>query len=84
MVFGFRWTASTRADNANGLNRVSLSGLDVEKKDGEGTTPQSGKIDILECGMKNFFDCVFFDEESFGQVSSSGLQLSGCFCRCFQ
>ena len=45
---------------------------------------QSGKIDILECGMKKFFDCVFFDEESFGQASSSVLQLSVCFCSCFQ
>ena len=37
--YGFRWTASARADDANGLNRVSLSSLDVEKKRGEDVPP---------------------------------------------
>ena len=81
---GIWWKGRTSADVADGANRFSLAGLDVEKKDGEGTTPQSGKIDILECGMKKFFDCLFFDEESFGHVSFSVLQLSVCFCSCFQ
>ena len=33
----FWWTASTSIDGANGLNRKSLAGLDVEKLRGEGT-----------------------------------------------
>ena len=37
-----------------------VCGLDVEKKDGESTTPQSGKIDILECGIKKFFRLRIF------------------------
>ena len=32
-----RWTASTSTDGANGANRKSLTGLDVEKLRGEGT-----------------------------------------------
>ena len=43
--------------------------LDVEKKDGEGTTSHSGRISFLEYGMKNFFDCVFFDGELFVHAS---------------
>ena len=58
--------------------------LDVEKKDGEGTTPHSGRISFLEYGMKNFFDCVFFDGESFVHVSFTLLKPIVCFCTCFQ
>ena len=32
------WTASARADGANGLNGKSLAGLDVDKLRGEGTS----------------------------------------------
>ena len=34
-----RWTASTTPDKTNGLNRKSLTGLDVVKLRGEGTPP---------------------------------------------
>ena len=33
------WTASTTPDETRGLNRKSLTGLDVEKMRGEGTPP---------------------------------------------
>ena len=35
----FWWKASTTPDEANGPNRKSLAGLDVEKLRGEGTPP---------------------------------------------
>ena len=35
------WTASTTPDEANGPNRKSLTGLDVEKLRGEGTPPST-------------------------------------------
>ena len=42
--YGFWWTAGARVDNANGLNHVSLSGLDVEKKRGEDAPPETGSV----------------------------------------
>ena len=41
---GIWWTASSRVDDANGLNRVSLSGLDVEKKRGEDVPPVTRNV----------------------------------------
>ena len=81
---GFRWKARPNTDVADGPNRFSLAGLVVEKKDGEGTTPQSARIGFLEHGMKKFLDCVIFDGESFVHASFNLLQLSVCFCTCFQ
>ena len=43
-MYGFWWTASATADNANGPNRVSLSGLDVEKKRGEDAPPVTRRV----------------------------------------
>ena len=56
----------------------------LRKKDGRGTTPHSGRISFLEYCMKNFFDCVFFNGESFVHASFTLLQLIVCFCICFQ
>ena len=56
----------------------------LRKKDGEGTTPHAARIGFLEYGMKKFLDCVFFDMESFVHASFTLLQLSVCFCTCFQ
>ena len=56
---------------AENLNRFSLAGLGVEKKDGKGTTSHSRSISFSEYGMKNFFDFVFFEEESFVHASFS-------------
>ena len=64
--------------------KFSLAGLGVEKKDGESTTTLSGRIIFWEYGMKIFFDCEFFDEESFVHASFSLLQLTACFFTCFQ
>ena len=61
-----------------------MAGMVVEKQDGEGTTPHSARIGFLEYGMKNFLNCVFFDEESFVHASFTLLQLSVCFCTCLQ
>ena len=84
MGFGIWWKNRTGADVADGPNCFSLAGLGVEKGDGEGTTPHSGRISFLEYGMKIFFDCVFFHGESFGRATVSQLQLKVCFCTCFQ
>ena len=56
----------------------------LRKKDGEGTTPHSGRISFLEYGMKHFSDCDIFDGESFVHASFSLLQFSVCFATCFQ
>ena len=42
--YGFWWTASAIADDANGPNCVSLSGLDVEKKRGEDAPPVTRRV----------------------------------------
>ena len=52
--YGFWWTASATADNANGSNRVSLSGLGVEKKRGEGASPVTGRVAQMAHGWRNF------------------------------
>ena len=61
-----------------------LGGLGVEREDGEGTTPLSGRISFLEYGTKSFSIVYFFDEKSLVHASFSFLQLRVCFCSCFQ
>ena len=78
------WKGRTSADVADNPNRFSLAGLGVEKEDGKGTTHHSRSISFSEYGMANFFDCVFFEGESFVHASLSMLQLSVCFCSRFQ
>ena len=68
------WNGRTSADVADNPNRFSLAGLNVEKKDGECTTPHSRSISFSEYGMKKLFDCVFFEGESFAHASFSLLQ----------
>ena len=51
---GFWWTASAIADDANGPNRVSLSGLDVEKKRGEDVPPVTRSVAQMAHGWRNF------------------------------
>ena len=52
--YDFWWTASARADDANGLNRVSLSGLDVEKKRGEDVPPVTRSVAQMAHGWRKF------------------------------
>ena len=60
-------------------NRFSLAGLDVEKKDGEGNTPHSGRFSFLEYGMKTFFDCVFLTGNHFCMLVSPCFNLVCAF-----
>ena len=46
------WTASATADDANGPNRVSLSGLDVEKKRGEDAPPVTRRVAQMAHGWR--------------------------------
>ena len=41
---GIWWKGRTSADAADGPNCFFMAGLDVEKKDGEGTTPHSRRV----------------------------------------
>ena len=52
--YGFWWTASAIADGANGQNRVSLSGLDVEKKRGEDAPPVTRRVAQMAHGWLKF------------------------------
>ena len=56
-------------DDANGPNRVSLSGLDVEKKRGEDAPPVTRRVAQLAHGWRKFRKCTLFDGESLVQVS---------------
>ena len=70
-------------DVADGANRFSLAGLDVEKKRRRRYHPSIRKNRHFGVWYEKNFRLRIFDEESFGQVSSSVLQLSVCFCSCF-
>ena len=50
----FWWTASAIADDANGPNRVSLSGLDVERKRGEDAPSVTGRVAQMAHGWRKF------------------------------
>ena len=50
----FFWTANAIADDANGPNRSSLSGLDVEKKRGEDAPPVARRVAQMAHGWRNF------------------------------
>ena len=62
-------------DYANGQNRVSLSGLDVEKKRGEDAPPVTRCVAQLAHGWRKVWKCTFFDGESLVQVSVVLLQM---------
>ena len=51
-MYGFWWTASATADNANGPNRVSVSGLYVEKKRGEDAPPVIRRVAQMAHGWR--------------------------------
>ena len=80
---GIWWNGRTSTDVADGLKCFSLAGLGVEEKDGEGTIPHSKSTVILEYGMKKI-SCLIFNGKLFVHASVALLQLSVCFCSCFQ
>ena len=53
-MYGFWWTASATVDGANGPNRVSLSGLDVEKKHGADAPPVTRRVAQMAHGWRKF------------------------------
>ena len=66
---GFWWTRSTTPDGANGPNRKSLAGLDVEKMRGEDALPWTRDVAQMGHGSRKFSDCTFFHGELLVQVS---------------
>ena len=54
MVIGGQQVQHATADGANGPNRVSLSGLDVEKKRGEDAPPVTRRVAQMAHGWRKF------------------------------
>ena len=63
------WTERTTPNEANGPNRKSLAGLDMEKMRGEHAPPWTSDVAQMDHGSRKFWDCIFFHRELLVQVS---------------